>query len=746
VATVEAATITVTSSADSGPGSLREAIYLAVTGDVIHFHPSLAGTPIVLTTGELLIDKDITITGLGQQQTILDGNHSSRVFRIESGASAVISDLTVRNGWPRECLQDGTTRSEGGGVYNAGQLVLDRARVTGNLVDHRNSRCSEYSDSPESIRGAGVCNVGTLDTHQTSIDANYAGGFWSYGGGLFNSGTANLTDSTFNGNSGEFDRGAGVYGAGIYNDQSGTARLVRCTVTNNHVAKGIENAGSLTVSDSVIASNGDWRGGALFSSGVATLKNTSITSNWSGVGAVGVITGSSFTLDGCTVAHNTGEYAGGVIGAEKIINSTIGNNEGYWLTGGVSGVGTLIASSVVGNISGHAFAGIVSGGSIKGSLIAGNYNFNDPDHTDCGGPIVSLGNNVLGEMSGCSGISDGANGDRVGVDWTLLFENGGSPYGRPIVNVADNGGPTPTVALLPDSPAIDTISPASCTDEHGNLITTDQRGVSRPQGPACDTGAFEFGQPRSAGFWSHQCGDQPYKQVSAEQLQALFTKVADSSSIFPECAPISCEALDPMIPKNDLRLRAKLGLLDLWLNLASGRQTRGRPISLPGLTSATTVTEALSELEMTVCQHLVTRAELANAVNIADALNNGVDDMELATTQSVVNVRPGTTTTITLGLINMSSGNRTYSLAASGPWPAGLSTTRVNALDAGEVAQVTATIRAPEDLRNLSAPIRFVATDLVSPGNLTRDLTIIFHLDASGPASGQPVVKPVRVE
>jgi hypothetical protein len=149
---------------------------------------------------------------------------------------------------------------------------------------------------------------------------------------------------------------------------------------------------------------------------------------------------------------------------------------------------------------------------------------------------------------------------------------------------------------------------------------------------------------------------------------------------------------------------------------------------------------------MTVCQHLVTRAQLANAVNVAEALNNGVDDMELASAQSVVNVRPGTTTTITLGLINMSPGNRTYSLAASGPWPVGVSTTRVNALDTGEVAEVTATITAPTDLRNSTAPIRFVATDLISPGNLTRDLTITFRLDTNGPTSGQPVVKPVRVE
>ncbi|MGZ9226502.1 MAG: choice-of-anchor Q domain-containing protein, partial [Anaerolineales bacterium] len=47
-------------------------------------------------------------------------------------------------------------------------------------------------------------------------------------------------------------------------------------------------------------------------------------------------------------------------------------------------------------------------------------------------------------------------------------------------------------ALLPGSPAIDTGNPAGCTDQNGNLLTTDQRGVARPQGGRCDIGAFEL--------------------------------------------------------------------------------------------------------------------------------------------------------------------------------------------------------------------------------------------------------------
>ncbi len=57
--------------------------------------------------------------------------------------------------------------------------------------------------------------------------------------------------------------------------------------------------------------------------------------------------------------------------------------------------------------------------------------------------------------------------------------------------LADNGGPTPTQALLPGSPAIDGIPLADCVDAFGDPITTDQRGVPRPQGAACDIGAYE---------------------------------------------------------------------------------------------------------------------------------------------------------------------------------------------------------------------------------------------------------------
>jgi hypothetical protein len=96
---------------------------------------------------------------------------------------------------------------------------------------------------------------------------------------------------------------------------------------------------------------------------------------------------------------------------------------------------------------------------------------------DCAGVLLSQGYNLIQDTSGCTltGTSD-----IVGLPPLL------GPLG-------DNGGPTPTHALLPGSPALDAGDPAGCRDSQGTLLTSDQRGEPRPQGNACDIGAFEAG-------------------------------------------------------------------------------------------------------------------------------------------------------------------------------------------------------------------------------------------------------------
>ena len=95
VAAPSAVILTVTNLNDSGADSLRQAIIDAVAGDTIEF--GITGT-ITLTSGLLSINKDLTITGPGAGSLTIDGNASSRIFNVGSGATVSISGLTLTNG------------------------------------------------------------------------------------------------------------------------------------------------------------------------------------------------------------------------------------------------------------------------------------------------------------------------------------------------------------------------------------------------------------------------------------------------------------------------------------------------------------------------------------------------------------------------------------------------------------------------------------------------------------------------
>src|SRR2546430_7397400 len=98
--------ITVTNTNDSGPGSLRQALADVNDGDTITF--AVTGT-IGLTSGELVVDKNITISGPGAENLAINGNAKSSVFHIGSGQTVAISGLTIINGY---------TTGFGGGIHN----------------------------------------------------------------------------------------------------------------------------------------------------------------------------------------------------------------------------------------------------------------------------------------------------------------------------------------------------------------------------------------------------------------------------------------------------------------------------------------------------------------------------------------------------------------------------------------------------------------------------------------------------
>src|SRR5262245_19391418 len=112
-------TLTVVSGADSGPGSLRDAVASAASGDTIVFDASLRGATIGLTSGELNVTKNLTILGLGAGRLTIDGGASSRLFEVGPGVSLSLSGLTLADG----------QADVGGGVFNAGSLTLDHVTL-----------------------------------------------------------------------------------------------------------------------------------------------------------------------------------------------------------------------------------------------------------------------------------------------------------------------------------------------------------------------------------------------------------------------------------------------------------------------------------------------------------------------------------------------------------------------------------------------------------------------------------------
>lgn len=140
--------------------------------------------------------------------------------------------------------------------------------------------------------------------------------------------------------------------------------------------------------------------------------------------------------------------------------------------------------------------GIYRGGggvTFANSIIAGN--FDTPNNAgpgainpDClwanGGTLTTYGYNLIGRGDGCTTFVNGANGDKVGSN--------ASPLDARLGPLAYNGGATATHALLPGSPAYEAGNPATPgTLSLGACAGTDQRGVVRPIGAQCDSGAFE---------------------------------------------------------------------------------------------------------------------------------------------------------------------------------------------------------------------------------------------------------------
>jgi Right handed beta helix region len=437
--------IVVTNTNDSGPGSLRNALAVANDGDTIDA-TGVSGT-ILLTSGELQINHNVTINGPGAGNLAVNGNATFRVF--ENFASNVtISGFTITNGLP----PIGDTNG-GGGILNHGGLTLSGSSIVSNS-----------SGGSFNVDGGGINTLGgTLTVTNSVINDNGASG----GGGCIsgtNSATVTITGSTISGN-------RACAGAGI----------------------GIDNA-QLTVMNSTISGNicggrcqGGPGGGIAFSGGgTLTVTNSTISDNSgggtpNGAGAGMFLGGGgTATVTDSTISDNSTGSAGpggGVLNGLQMLtvtNSTISNNSTGGPGGGVANYGTLTLtnSTISGNVA-------PTGGGVSN----GN------------GGAAQIGDTILN--AGASGGTIANAGTFTSLGYNLASDNGGGVLTGPgdqintdpvLGPLQDNGGPTFTHALLPGSPAIDAGDPSFTPPP-----VYDQRGPGYPRvvNGRIDKGSFE---------------------------------------------------------------------------------------------------------------------------------------------------------------------------------------------------------------------------------------------------------------
>jgi CSLREA domain-containing protein len=360
-ADARAATRTVTKTADTNDGvcdadcSLREALAAAaVSGDAIVFSELFnSAQTITLAGADLVVNKNLTISGPGPELLTISGNNVTRVFRVMNSFNVVLSGLTVTKG----SASSFNGQFDGGGIFNDGDLTIERCVIKSNAA---------------SDEGAGIYHSG---------------------------GTLNVTDSIISRNFLINGSGGGIYSA-----------YGAVTVTNSSVSENFSNVGaggikgglSVTVTNSSINNNSGRHAGGILC-GQLTLINSTVSGNGSdqagGINCVEVnITNS--TISGNRVSELSPGGAGGVHAQGSLIvtNSTITNN---FAPPGASSAGGIFRSS-----------GPVT---IRGSIVAANVdNANVPDiggvSTDF---YTSAGYNLIGNVGTITGFNQP--GDQTGT-------------------------------------------------------------------------------------------------------------------------------------------------------------------------------------------------------------------------------------------------------------------------------------------------------------------------------------------
>ena len=263
-------------------------------------------------------------------------------------------------------------------------------------------------------------------------------------------------------------------GGGLYVQNGGSATLTDCEISGNTAnggrvagGGGIMNLGALVMTGSTLSGN--------------RVGQSTLTGVGGGLATMAPTNTATSTLTNCTLANNAAATGGGAFNAGVI--AVVGG-------GGIvptSATTTLTDCTVTGNLARSEGGGLDQEAGVftlQATLVAGNASASDPDVFADVDAFTSTGSNLIGvdDNQPLDGLAGGVNNDQVGTS--------AAPINPQLGPLQDNGGPTPTVALLAASPAVDadfSLAPPA----------RDQRGVSRPQGVRADIGAFELTQQQA---------------------------------------------------------------------------------------------------------------------------------------------------------------------------------------------------------------------------------------------------------
>lgn len=394
----------------------------------------------------------------------------------DKGGAIYIDNGTVEIG---RSSSFGNSSFKGNKANQGGAIYLS----SGNLEIENNS---SFTDNGSSQGGGAIyVNSGTVQIKDFFVGPiTFTDNSSSQGGAIYvnNGATLEVTPDNFAfmHNRAESGGGAIYSNGGKVTLRRGTFRFQRASLSFNKAVTGAavySAGGQLSVNGVEINNNSSsGSGGAIVVSDIkpptpALITRSYFHNNSAGVngGAIYVLNGSTLNLSASTFTRDRASGLGGGIYADTLSNLNVLNST---FVGAANREGIVVASGL-GNV---IFSTIVAADLGVGSV-----------------PTTHLSNSILREVRCSTVVDDGFN---------LQFQSTGCPGTIPNTNpdldprfLENNGGPTPTIALLPGSAAIGAIAIGDCIDQDNKPVTTDQRGFGRPDAadPShCDLGAYEF--------------------------------------------------------------------------------------------------------------------------------------------------------------------------------------------------------------------------------------------------------------